>query len=84
LSETEQDSYLKWVEQLVRKRVDGIMEGNYRKYYHECAGYIAALGEVMESRGILKGKQRLMLGYKQDYSRRRAFHEALRNFGMRD
>lgn len=84
MSEDEQISYLEWVTQLVRKRVDGIMEGNHRKYYYECAGYVAALGEVIESRGSLNGKQNLMLDYKQDYSRRRSFHEELRNFGMRD
>lgn len=84
MSESEQTSYLKWVERLVEKRVEGIMEGNYRKYYGECAGYIAALGEVMESRGIMNGKQKMMFEYKQCYSRRRAFHEELRNYGMKD
>ncbi|MDL2301978.1 hypothetical protein LJC58_06460 [Lachnospiraceae bacterium OttesenSCG-928-D06] len=84
IPERELQSYLKWIEQLVKKRVDGIMEGNYRKYYGECAAYIAGLGEVLESRGTFNGKQNLMLDYKQCYSRRSAFHEALRNFGMRD
>lgn len=79
-----QTSYLKRGERLVEKRVEGIMEGNYRKYYGECAGYIAALGEVMESRGIMNGKQKMMFEYKQCYSRRRAFHEELRNYGMMD
>lgn len=84
IPEKEQQSYLKWIEQLVKKRVDGIMEGNHRKYYGECAAYIAALGELLESRGTFDGKQNLMLAYKQYYSRRRSFHEELRNYGMKD
>lgn len=83
-SEEEKKSYLQWVEKLVAKRVKGIMEGNRRKYYDECAEYIAALGEVKESRGENNGKQRTMLEYKALYSRRTAFHQALRSFGMKD
>ncbi len=83
-SEEEKNQYLPWVEKLVLKRVNGIMEGNRRKYYDECAGYIAALGEVIESRGENGGKQRVMKEYKALYSRRTAFHKELRAFGMRD
>lgn len=84
ISEEEKQQYLEWVEQLVTRRLNGIMEGNYRKYYGECAGYIAALGEVRESRGEIGGKQNVMAEYKAMYSRRSAFHNALRAFGMRD
>lgn len=84
MTESEQQVYLEWIERLVRKRVDGIMEGKHRNYYFECAEYIAALGEVLESRGVLNGKQRLMLEYKQNYSRRSAFHKELRTCGMKD
>ncbi|MCI9441122.1 MAG: hypothetical protein HFH15_07810 [Ruminococcus sp.] len=84
ISEEEKLQYLEWVETLVTKRLLGIMEGNYRKYYGECAGYIAALGEVRESRGEIGGKQSVMAEYKVMYSRRSAFHNELRAFGMRD
>lgn len=84
MTESEQELYLGWVEELVKKRVGGIMEGNHRNYYYECAEYIAALGEVLESRGVLNGKQKLMLEYKQSYSRRSAFHKELRTCGMKD
>lgn len=83
-SKEERDRYLPWVEELVLKRVNGIMEGNHRKYYDECAGYIAALGEVIESMGEPGGKQRVMMEYKALYSRRTAFHKELRAFGMKD
>lgn len=51
MSDNEQKRYLSWIEQFVKKRVDGIMEGNHIKYYGECAAYIAALG-VMISRTV--------------------------------
>ncbi|MFA9465634.1 MAG: hypothetical protein ACERKN_15220 [Velocimicrobium sp.] len=84
MTESDQKIYFAWIEKLVKKRVDGIMEGNHRNYYFECAEYIAALGEVMESRGVINGKQVLMLEYKQNYSRRSAFHRELIACGMKD
>ncbi len=84
MSEAQRQDYLQWIEKLIKKRVDGIMEANRRNYYGECASYIAALGEVLESQGQQGAKQRILLDYKEMYSRRRAFHEELRKYGMRD
>lgn len=84
LSDSEKQKYLHWVEMLVEKRVRGIMEGNHRKYYEECAGFVAAVGEVRESRGEINGRQNAMWEYKQMYSRRSAFHRELRAYGMKD
>lgn len=81
-----QDQCGKWLNKIknwVSLRVDAIMDANRRNYYGECAAFIAALGEVLESRGTPGVKQALMLQYKLNYSRRRAFHEALREYGMR-
>lgn len=72
------------LEEWIRIRVEGIMQGNYRKYYGECAAFIAAFGEVRESRGVMSGKANLMYAYKEAYSRRSAFHRELREFGMKD
>jgi hypothetical protein len=58
------------------------MENNRRNYYAECASYIAAIGEVQQSRGEANAKARIMEEYRQEYSRRRAFLAELRNFGM--
>lgn len=84
ISDDEEDKYLKWIEKLVAKRVKGIIEENYRDYYSECAAFVAAMGEVIESRGETNGKQRILLKYKSLYSRRSAFHRELRSFGMKD
>ncbi|MBD5457339.1 MAG: hypothetical protein HDR27_02055 [Lachnospiraceae bacterium] len=75
---------LKRITALLEKRTEGIMSANRRNYYGECAAYIAALGEVQESLGDTGAKQRLMTSYKDKYSRRSAFREAMRNYGWRD
>lgn len=70
------------LEDWIKLRVDGIMKGNHRKYYRECAAFIAALGEVKASRGIMNGKADLMESYRAAYSRRTAFHKELVALGM--
>ena len=84
LDEEFTDTWLKRLDVWIRRRVQGIMDGNYRNYYGECAAYIASLGEVLESRGNLGAKAKLMEKYRSEYSRRRAFHEELRKYGMKD
>lgn len=75
--------WIKKIEQLISVRTAGIMEANRRNYYGECAAFIAALGEVKESRGIKNAKAVIMNSYKDEYSRRRLFHQELRNYGMK-
>ena len=43
---------------------------------------MSALGEARESMGEQGGKQRVMEQYRAQYSRRSAFHQELRNYGM--
>lgn len=69
------------IEVLLEKRTEGIMSGNHRKYYGECAAYLAALGEVKESLGEFGAKQRLMTSYKDKYSRRSAFRAEMQAYG---
>ncbi len=75
---------VKRITALLEKRTAGIMDANRRNYYGECAAYIAALGEVLESMGEMNAKQRLMTSYKDKYSRRSAFREELRRYGWID
>ena len=72
------------IEKWVSLRVSAIMQANRRNYYDECAAFVAALGEAEESRGKAGRKGSLMRQYKTEYSRRRAFHEELRRFGMKE
>ena len=77
------EEWLEKINQWLALRVSAIMEANRRGCYDECAAFVAAYGEVLESRGKPGEKARIMQKYKKDYSRRRAFHEALRNFGLK-
>ena len=83
LSKEDAEEWLRFSEQLIAKRTAGIMEANRRNYYGECAAFIAALGEVNESRGLNQAKSLIMEQYKKEYSRRRAFHQELRYYGMK-
>ncbi len=78
------DRALKSITSLLEKRTEGIMDANRRNYYGECAAYIAALGEVLESTGEMGAKQRLMTSYKDKYPRRSTFREEMRNYGWID
>ena len=83
LSENEETAWMNRIEAWIKRRVEGIMDANRRNYYGECAEFIAAFGEVKESFGDVGAKRRFMEAYKNEYSRRRAFHEELRRYGMR-
>ena len=84
LSFREQEDYFQWLEGLIDRRVTVIMDGNKRSYYDECAAFLAAYGEAAESVGRIPSRQAILLRYKERYSRRRAFHESLRAYGMKD
>lgn len=79
-----QKQILKEIEGWLRLRTDGIMEANRRNYYDECAAFIAALGEVLESREEPGAKQRLMKSFRDAWSRRSSFRQALKNYGYRE
>lgn len=83
LDEETSAGILEKVEGWVDLRVSAIMGGNKRKYYDECASFIAALGEVVESRGTPGGKEMILEGYRDKYNRRHSFHDSLRMYGMR-
>ncbi len=83
ITEEQKNEWLDKIDEWVELRVRGIMDGSKRNYYGECASYIAALGEVQESVGVFWAKERIMERYKNEYSRRRAFHQELRGYGMK-
>lgn len=83
ITEEEQEKWLKKIEEWISLRVEAIMTANRRNYYGECAAFVAALGEVLESRGKKGAKNALMEEFRMEYNRRRAFHDELRRYGMR-
>lgn len=84
MPETLQEELLQRLENWIQMRIEDIMDGSHRKYYGECAAFIAGLGEVRQSRGELNAKSKMMESFKKAYSRRSAFHKELREFGMKD
>ena len=77
------DTWIKRLEHWIALRVSAIMAANRRNYYWECAAYIAAFGEMLQSRGTADAKETVMQQYRREYPRRRAFHEELRRYGMK-
>ena len=83
LDEETSSRLLERMEKWIELRISAIMGANKRKYYDECASFIAALGEVVESRGRIGGKEMVMQGYREKYNRRHSFHDSLIRYGMR-
>lgn len=57
------------IDSLIEKRTKAIMEAQHRAYYEECADFIAAYGEVKESRGEENARTLIMEKYKNKYPR---------------
>ena len=68
---------------LTELRTNLIVSEQKRGYYNECASYIAALGEVLESHGQNGSKQALLSAYKSKYPRHSAFIRELKNYGLK-
>lgn len=63
---------IKWLKSLIEKRVDAIMEGNYRKSYYKAALVVVAYGEMISSQNI-ETKEEYIKYFTSKYSRRSAF-----------
>lgn len=83
IDDNQKKQYLQIIKEEIIEYADQIVRNKHRKEYYECAGYIAALGEVEESLG-LNSKQEKMLEFKEKYPRHIAFHSELRKYGMND
>ena len=69
-----QEKYITWIDQMIEKRVDGVINGNYRKSYYKVAILVVALDEMLTSqKQISKGE--CISFYQKKYSRRSAFKQ---------
>ena len=89
MSGEEEEELLVRLEQWIERYTEAVLRSRRVTYYGapaspECAAFIAALGEVKESRGETGAKERLMEAYRLRYPDHRAFHEELCSFGMAD
>lgn len=82
-SQEEEDKIIKKLKPWIQKRTESILGARRRNYYGECAAFIAAYGEMAESRG-LENKNVWMLQVKNLFPRHTALHSELRRFGMKD
>lgn len=82
LTSEQKEKWLRRIDAWIHDRVQAIMENNRRNYYGESASFIAALGEVQESNGEMNAKAKLFAKYRNSYSRRRLFVDALCRYGM--
>ncbi len=83
LSDEEQEHIMDRLADLIEIRTELIVSGQRRNYYHECAAYIAAYGEVIEALGETGFKQMLLSKYKSKYPRHSAFIRELKSFGLK-
>ncbi|SFG92682.1 hypothetical protein SAMN05660649_03162 [Desulfotomaculum arcticum] len=74
------NSYVKWLESVIDKRIDGIVGGKYRDKYNDVALLAAALGEVKESLGVKMAKSIVINRYLERYPRHSAFRGALKEY----
>ena len=77
-----QKKVLKKISTLISDRTAAILGGKYRNHYYDCAAYVAAYGEVLESRGESGAKRKTLDDYHQAYIRYNAFTGELRKFGL--
>ena len=83
LSDEERQKIMERLTTLTELRTNLIVSEQKRGYYNECASYIAALGEVLESHGQNGSKQALLSAYKSKYPRHSAFIRELKNYGLK-
>jgi len=74
------NSYVKWLESVIDKRIDGIVGGKYRDKYNDVALLAAAFGEVKESLGMKMAKNIVLNSYLERYPRHTAFRGALKAY----
>ena len=83
LSQEQQEAILGKIGSLIDMRVKAIVSQQKRNQYEESAAFLAAWGEVFESRGKPDGKQCILTIYRDQFPRHNAFTAALKRFGWR-
>ena len=83
LSQEQQETVLGKIGSLIDLRVKAIVSQLKRNQYEESAAFLAAWGEVFESRGEPDGKQCILTIYRDQFPRHNAFTAALKSYGWR-
>lgn len=80
MTEKEKNSYFIWAEQIVYRRADAIVSGQYRRHYGEVAELLALVAEIKESRGESGARQMIYQQYKKKFPRHSSFQAEMRNY----
>ncbi len=78
ISNSIKDTYVLWLEETTRKRVDAIVSNKHRSSYHKAAFLVCILDECLENLKI-KNKGELIEFYEHKYIRYTAFRKEINN-----
>ena len=76
----DKNKYLLWVEDIIDKRTNAIVGGQFRNHYTSVALLISSFGEVKESWGYQGARQEITARYKKIFPRHSSFHAALNEY----
>lgn len=80
IDEVMEKDILKYLQEIIDNRVAAIVSGGHRGSYYKAAKLGAALGEVEESLGVLRGKACRTDKYLNQFPRHRAFKAEMKEF----
>lgn len=80
MSNEEKNEYIIWIEDIINKRTQAIVSGQYRGKYGSVALLIAALGEVKETLGVIDEKASLIHKFTNMFPRHSAFRAELNKY----
>ena len=80
MPDTEKKNYLTWAENIVYKRADAIVSGQYRRHYGEVAILLAIVAEIKEGMGLNGEKNRIFAEYKKKFPRHSSFQAEMKNY----
>lgn len=72
------DNLIKYAKEMIEEEIESIMKANRRNDYSMCACLVVALGEALESIGIVNAKDAYVKEYMTKYKLRTAFHRELK------
>lgn len=73
LTEEDYDKYISWLREEIVKRTEAVVGGGYINSYYKAAILVVALGEMLESNGMINGRRLTIEHYRKAHSRKSAF-----------
>ena len=80
MSEEEKHQYFTWAEEIVYKRADAIVSGQFRRHYGSVAELLALVAEIKEDMGEPEAKQMIFQQYKKKFPRHSSFQAEMKSY----